>query len=694
MQRRQAPLTAAVALVVMLVSGCITVSPVPGGSPTESTAVGATPPAAGDPGDLTPPVPEEVGDIPADEETVPALGHLTLGSPTDLVSQTIGAGGGILEASGLSISIPDGALSGDTAFHVQQATITGADFGGLVTPITPLYLVNDGEAALSALVTLTMSAAIPAGALAMGFSYDDTAGTITPLIPISQDGSSLTVGATHFSSLFGALVDSTVLPTTADSGFRPGKDDWEFTNFGSYVAPGGHCNGQSSTAIWYYVNQYRKAAAHRLYGVYDNNGQGTKTPDFWPDDSYGYRFASAVQVDPVANPFSSQYFRNFLHEPNDRATYETFRAAISTSAEPQLVWIGNDARHVAHAMVVYRVEKDQLFVADPNYPARLRTIPYDPATGKLGPYSSGENAAEILANGGKLYTRFTYLPWRSRTSEEGIAAHWEEFKAGAAGDAVFPPYELDALTADNSLDTLVDGYRTAEKTLTVQLMMSSYRTMQIYRGTSATPLGPWGSSQRIELQDGENALGVLVYGRTGDVWAYLNFVRLKVNLVAAASPSLTAGPSGPVGVAVRMDIAGSFVRDTHLADLKVQATGPRTFGKQPSETRIKDLAGEIAADGKSVTLTITYLDDPTGPSLASCPNVTILRNIPLRSTDPTTRTQTFFVSGWDAIIATIQDSYPYFGPTLPRAALCMTTAGWSFNQDANPNPTVYVTLGY
>jgi len=37
-----------------------------------------------------------------------------------------------------------------------------------------------------------------------------------------------------------------------DSGFRPGIDDWEFTNYGSYITPDGECEGQSLTALWYY----------------------------------------------------------------------------------------------------------------------------------------------------------------------------------------------------------------------------------------------------------------------------------------------------------------------------------------------------------------------------------------------------------------------------------------------------------
>ncbi len=125
--------------------------------------------------------------------------------------------------------------------------------------------------------------------------------------------------------------------------------------------------------------------------------------------------------------------------------------------------------------------------------------------------------------------------------------------------------------------------------------------------------------------------------------------------------------------------------------MKVAATGPRTFASLPTETRIKSLTGEIAEGGKAVTLTITYLDDPTVGTVAECPNVTILRDIPFLSADPATRTQTFSVSGWDTIMATIEDSYPYIDNR--NATKCMTTDGWSFNQDANPNPAVYVVLG-
>ena len=68
------------------------------------------------------------------------------------------------------------------------------------------------------------------------------------------------------------------LPATVDSGFRPGVDDWQFTNYGSYVAPTGHCEGQSVSAIWYYVNQRLGGGASPLYGLYDDNGGNRPRP--------------------------------------------------------------------------------------------------------------------------------------------------------------------------------------------------------------------------------------------------------------------------------------------------------------------------------------------------------------------------------------------------------------------------------
>ena len=223
---------------------------------------------------------------------------------------------------------------------------------------------------------------------------------------------------------------------------------------------------------------------------------------------------------------------------DDRMTYHAFRTAIALSGEPQLIRISPAPGDAGHTMIVYRVTPKRLYIADPNYPARLRSIPYDAISAQLADYSSGANAADIAAAGATIYRRFAYVPWRSSHSEPAIATHWAEFEAGTAGDGVFPEYTLEALAGTDTDGTeswvpLVDGYQTAKSELKIRLRDPSNANlvaMQVFPGTSSTPLGNWGSTQTIQLEDGVNDLGINVVfaEREGPAYEYVDFVRLTV----------------------------------------------------------------------------------------------------------------------------------------------------------------------
>jgi hypothetical protein len=161
---------------------------------------------AEDPTVLVPTIPDELETPPVGETRPPPV-KLTVGAPRDLASQTIGASGGTLEAAGFKLEFPAGALAGDTPVKVTQAPITAADMGGLVTPVTPLYTVDVGAGPLGAPVTVTLPATIPDGATAMAFSWDQAAGTLTPLVALTADATSITAGTTHFSGILGGLID-------------------------------------------------------------------------------------------------------------------------------------------------------------------------------------------------------------------------------------------------------------------------------------------------------------------------------------------------------------------------------------------------------------------------------------------------------------------------------------------------------
>jgi hypothetical protein len=537
----------------------------------------ATPPIVEDAADITalvPPDPGE-GDIPPAEETTPTTGHLTLGSASALASQTIGASGGTIEASGFSLEFPAGALAADTSVSVAAAPVTAADFGGLFTPLTPLYSISAGDGALAAAVTVTLPASVPDGAVPLAFYYDDAAGTLTPLAPLDFDATSVTAAANHFSGIVGGEFHDGEASPTVDSGFRPGIDDWQFANNGSYVAPSGHCEGQSDTAIWYYATQRKKGGASPLYGLYDNNGAPEKTPTLQWDDSQGYRLASTIQTDATAD--SLHYWRSvrrLFGRPDDRMTWVAFRAAIAFSGEPQEITIssGGDPEH---AMIVYRVSADRLFIADPNYPARLRTMAYDAATGQLADYSSGANAADIAANGATIFKKFAYVPWRTAASEKQLAAHWAEFQNNAAGDAVFPVPNIQVLAGKDAAGKevwapLVDGYRTAEKKLTLKILKLTdgrNSALRIYRGTSSTPINPLSWKQTIDLEDGANKLGIFVLGRIPPAapapgapppqasWEFINFLRLTVNSGESTDWQLADVQVKHTGVSVNQDYA-------------------------------------------------------------------------------------------------------------------------------------------
>ena len=598
----------------------------------------ADPPAA----NFSPLPNDQAGPIPAEQPITPVTGRLTLGDPTPLVSGSVGSAAITLAQSGFSLQFPAGSFKANVPVAVSQAPITAQTFGKLVTPVTPLYHVDTGGTEPAAPVTVVLPMPIPAGSTAMAFSYDDATGTITPLAPQTEDQSSLTVVATHFSDMFGGIMDS--LPPTifVDSGFRPGKDDWEFTNFGSYVAPGGHCNGQSITALWYFAEQYRKAHAPRLYSTYDNNGNEPKTPDLWMDDSFGYRFASSVQVDSGANPFTVHYFSNILHSPDGRKTYQAFWTAIHTTGEPQLVWIGSEEQHIAHAMIVYAVESDGLLIADPNYPGQRRIIPYDAASGTLGPYESGANAAVIASGGEETYTRFAYMPWRSPTSEDRLAELWTDFKDGKIGNAVFPMvgmevYEAGEGGADGRWTPLTDGYETAASSIRLRITTESAHVkgaFGVYR--DATEVSNRQFERTVELQPGSQTLGFSLWAPGWDgekwVWSYVDFQHFTVisgatGVQVSVSPTSITDPSAFHTLLIDLSNIPSSVTSFKTVVDWGDGRAPQVLANRSPDADGKAHVVMTSIypppnGGKDVTQITVSFQDANGNPLSSCPEST------------------------------------------------------------------------
>ena len=553
----------AVAAVVVLIVGALSTGIVklPGGLAGPDSS---GPPVASDASSAAPGAPIE-SPPPIDHLATALTGALTLGDSSPVKAIQLGADGASATVSapgkpwdGFKFDIPAGAWPGST-LQVSAQPIEASTFGDLVTPISPLYTVSGAEGMAPTPVTLTIPATIPDDSFAMGFFYDGL-GHLEGMPLLAEDGTSVTIATQHFSSFFASLVKKALLPKEIDSGFRPGKDDWQFVNRGSNVAPNGQCAGQVLTEAWYYIERQQKGTGSPLYGTFDNNG-GQPTRSLWEDDSYGYRLASVAQTqyeaDWKANG-TSRFFPEWRTSHADGLQYDAFRYAIAITGEPQLMQIWDAQDSSSHAILAYRVAPSAIFVADPNYPAGLKYVPFDGPSATFGTFQSGLNWKEIAAGNATTYTNFAYIAKSSMVDWPSLAADWAAFDAGTIGNGVFPAYALQALAGKDlgGQDVwvpLVDGYRTSEKQLTVRMLDpkgTDYMQMDIYRGTNPDfekSVSGLSADLQIELTDGDNPLGIYEEGATPAsptdpvTTAYVDFVRLNVILEPAASPSPATG---------------------------------------------------------------------------------------------------------------------------------------------------------
>jgi len=452
---------------------------------------------------------------------------------------------------GLVITVPADAYRKPTEMKVTYAPVEDHSFGANFNPVSPLISIENGEALAAEPVELTIPVEVADDEFAMAFFYDDEQGTLEGLPLLSRDTTSITVATRHFSSVIVSAVNTALLYSDIDSGFRPGVDDWQFANRGSYLMPGGHCSGQTTTALWYYVTK-PDGPGETLYNRYDNNGWEPASPRFWYDDSLGYRFASVVQLedDYDGKLFNLTQRMHVLHQE----TWYLFAYSIMVTGEPQFVGIVSSAGG-GHAMVVYRVNQGTLHVADPNYPGRTdRVIEF--ANGRFTPYNSGANAEAIERGQGKAYDQIFYVAKTAWVDWDRVADRWTEFKTLTIGDDVFPTYRIDRLDDQGNYVPLTDGYETSESIIKLSL----YSPLGAKSRFDVSRDGQWlttvpvigAAAAGFQLEEGNNRLGVYISGQIPDGrykyidFKYFNIVYNPETEVPAATPTST--PTGPTKV--------------------------------------------------------------------------------------------------------------------------------------------------
>ena len=344
---------------------------------------------------------------------------------------------------GLTLIVPANAYDEKNNFTLTASPIEDHDFDEDIHPIGSLISIENGHAYATEPMLLTIPIQISADEFAMGFFYDRKTGNLEgiPLVELTQN--SITLMSCHFSDILILATNLVnIMNLTVDSGFRPGLDDWQFVNRGSIAAPGGHCAGQSVTAMFYFTEYFRGKGESRLFGRYDNNNYERRTVDFWEDDSWGYRYASTVQEKMAWASISSRFLLGH-GSLNDAYSMAAFTFAMKMTGDPQLVFIYS--KDIGHAIIAYRIENGQLFVADPNFPGKSdRSITFN-SLGGFSPYSSGATAAEIEKSGLVVFDEIHYMAQSALVNYDLLKREYLMMRKGKVGEDLFPGCQIEYL---------------------------------------------------------------------------------------------------------------------------------------------------------------------------------------------------------------------------------------------------------
>lgn len=497
-------------------------------------------------------------------------GKIQTGNTVVLVNQQVGPGGGTVTINkpgdpldSLVLTLSPGSYQTTKTFKITYAPITGNQLGQYFNPISPLINISYDGGYSAEPIKIKIPVNIPAGKFAMGFLYDKSTGLVEGL-PVEDMGNNyVTISTSHFTSnssigktggisyqnpqadIVISSIDEAVLSqqNIIDSGFNPGVDDWEFINYGSYIAQHGQCAGQAITEMWYYQTK-KKSGSPSLYHNYDQFNDAARPTVLWQDNPLGYRFASTIQAD--AN--WDAYIQNLNYQSGKASfTWKTFALSMLVTGQPQFILVRQSAPpNDGHALIVYKIDYPggKLYLADPNFPGNR-----DPKTGSLSvrvinynnnsfaPYHSSLNAASPGVDFDQIgfAGKSAYVDWSQ------VDKRWTEFQNGIVGSDRFPDYTL-YVNGTNG-DTLTDGYVNTSEDLNVvcksascaQFLSNTDKLQIIYiYDQNGNQLAKAGSSNKgiasTKLNPGKNKLGFYICGaKNGQGENYVDFKWLNIN---------------------------------------------------------------------------------------------------------------------------------------------------------------------
>ncbi|MBS1538423.1 MAG: hypothetical protein JST20_11830 [Bacteroidetes bacterium] len=415
------------------------------------------------------------------ENSVSPLSKLETGNSSQLLNQVVSSRGGTIlinnvnsEVNGLQISIPDSAYTDSRNYQISTSKITKHGYGNDIKILTPLITISNGGGYSEKPMTVRIPVKIPTGQFALAFQYDEATQKIEALPLIYEDSSEMRFITRHFSyskiadtrgvksigtiqvetqksSIFISSIDAATLDGTFDTGFELGIDNFQFVNWGSYIADSGHCGGQSIAMMWYYATKTKNGSPN-LYGIFDNNGID-RTPEIWQDDVNAFRFCSVLQLKMHWTNLEiyDKIDKNF---DRDLVTYRSIAFAIRETGNPQCLYVSDGT--IAHAIIAYKTSNGHISVCDPNFPTTdKRDIVFVRKIGDFEPYYSGENASNI----GTAYFNIYQAANSALIDYTLVETLYNQLLNGTIGNDFYPEVRLKVRDANNDYIELKNGIK-------------------------------------------------------------------------------------------------------------------------------------------------------------------------------------------------------------------------------------------
>ncbi len=510
---------------------------------------------------------KKTGDPASNTEETPPIEqvivskNITTGTFTEVSNTTVGPSGATVKIAkpgtpidGTEIIIPANAFTTNPALKISYAEIKNHQFGANFNPISPIISISCDGGYSSELMSITIPVKIPAGHIPLGFYIDETTGKLEGIPFNSITSNSITLLTRHFlpSSKLksGAINLKSVLSTGANivissiaesslnapplitTGFKPGVDDWEFVNYGSYLAPGGHCAGQNMTAMWYYFE--KKASNGSLFNKFSDNAK------LWQDNARGYRFCSVIHRDLDWDGKVATLFYKYIdkNQDLDKLKLLTIAGTMLVTAEPQGIGVyyqngvkaDGSPKYSGHDLICYQISVSggKLYISDPNTPGTEQTISF--ANNKFSPYIA-------KLNGNEPATPFPYVTYYAKTAYiewDKIGKRYGEIfdnTIGTIAPNTFPPYTIWVKDIIKDLE-LKDGLNVTNDTLKTYVDCPTSISGVVQNGKrlismnvfgedgliKSKQIGPvvtnWGLSigNNVKLAPGSNKLGYEIIG--------------------------------------------------------------------------------------------------------------------------------------------------------------------------------------